>query len=148
MVGISAIWSACNSLSSKGLGQKIRDQIVTRQFWFVLVIFMCNFPYIGIQFFAWFNEWLYTVPDSDGKDVKALKEFTNFILDYNDWFFIFCQTVQAIFIVGYIYTDKFAWKIVKGKIKRKLKSICFCFYPAAKTTDDYMQANLKSVESA
>lgn len=103
---------------------------------------MCNFPYIGVQFFAWFYEWLNTLNDSDDKDIRNLKKFTDFIIVYNDWVFIFSQTVQAIFIVVYVYSDKFAWKIIRGKINKKLKKFCSCFYPAAKATDNYMQANL------
>lgn len=99
---------------------------------------MCNFPYIGVQFFAWFYEWLSNIDNPKDKDIKGLKEVTDFIIVYNDWFFIFCQTVQAIFIVSYVYTDKFAWKIIRGKINKKLKKVCFCFYPAAKATDNYM----------
>lgn len=44
--------------------------------------------------------------------------------------------------MSYVYTDKFAWKIIRGKINKKLKKVFFCCYPAAKATDNYMTANL------
>ena len=46
--------------------------------------------------------------------------------------------------MSYVYTDKFAWKIIRGKINKFFKKVFFCCYPAAKATDNYMTANLEA----